>query len=157
MAPEHQPTTGCDGSAPTRDRFGARYYDSQLGRFLSPDWSPTPEAIPYADLENPHSLNLYAYVGNDPATATDPNGHFFDGGNCGYPCEVNSTAEWIQPPTFVKIALRLADFLRDAGHAGVQAHTATNAFVEQHPYLTDAAVFASAALDEGGEGLGSRL
>lgn len=55
--------------------LGARYYASQLGRFLTPDWSEDPEPIPYADLSNPQSLNLYSYVLNNPVTATDPNGH----------------------------------------------------------------------------------
>ncbi|MGH9477467.1 MAG: hypothetical protein ACRD1C_14270 [Terriglobales bacterium] len=40
------------------DSFGARYYASTLGRFMTPDWSATPEAAPYADLSNPQSLNL---------------------------------------------------------------------------------------------------
>lgn len=57
------------------DYFGARYYDSGLGRFLTPDWSATPEATPYADLSNPQSLNLYSYVLNNPMTVKDPDGH----------------------------------------------------------------------------------
>jgi RHS repeat-associated protein len=44
------------------DYFGARYYASSMGRFLSPDWSASPVGIPYGDLENPQSLNLYGYV-----------------------------------------------------------------------------------------------
>ncbi len=55
------------------DYFGARYYSSQLGRW--PDWSDSPEPVPYANLANPRSLNLYSYVLNNPATATDPDGH----------------------------------------------------------------------------------
>src|SRR6185437_776897 len=31
--------------------------------------------VPYANLENPQSLNLYSYVLNNPVTATDPDGH----------------------------------------------------------------------------------
>jgi hypothetical protein len=46
-----------------------------MGRFLSPDWSSDPEAVPYADLGNPQSLNLYGYVNNNPLRSTDPNGH----------------------------------------------------------------------------------
>ncbi|MGB6193358.1 MAG: RHS repeat-associated core domain-containing protein [Terracidiphilus sp.] len=53
------------------DYFGARYYASSMGRFLSPDWSDDPEAVPYADIGNPQSLNLYAYVNNKPLRATD--------------------------------------------------------------------------------------
>jgi len=58
------------------DSLGARYYSPQLGRFLTPDWSPTPEPVPYANLANPQSLNLYSYVLNNPVSATDPDGHW---------------------------------------------------------------------------------
>jgi RHS repeat-associated protein len=61
------------------DYFGARYYSSQHGRFMSPDWSNSPEPVPYADTANPQSLNLYAYVKNDPLIATDADGHCQDG------------------------------------------------------------------------------
>jgi len=57
------------------DYFGARYYAGVQGRFLTPDWSATPEAIPYGHFEVPQTLNLYAYVGNNPITDTDPDGH----------------------------------------------------------------------------------
>jgi hypothetical protein len=46
-----------------------------MGRFLSPDWSKTPDAVPYADLSNPQSLNLHSYVRNNPLTRTDADGH----------------------------------------------------------------------------------
>ena len=42
---------------------------------MSPDWSATPAPVPYAAFENPQSLNLYAYVGNNPVNRFDPNGH----------------------------------------------------------------------------------
>ncbi|MGD0911330.1 MAG: RHS repeat-associated core domain-containing protein [Terracidiphilus sp.] len=57
------------------DYFGARYYASSMGRFLSPDWSAKIMPVPYAKLDNPQSLNLYAYVGNNPLTRFDPDGH----------------------------------------------------------------------------------
>lgn len=57
------------------DYFGARYYQSTMGRFMSPDWSGSPEAVPYADLEKPQSLNLYAYMENNPLSGVDPDGH----------------------------------------------------------------------------------
>jgi RHS repeat-associated protein len=57
------------------DYFGARYYGAALGRFTSPDWSAKPEAVPYADLENPQTLNLYTYGHNNPLSQTDPDGH----------------------------------------------------------------------------------
>jgi len=57
------------------DNFGARFDSSVLGRFMSPDWSAKPEAVPYADLGNPQNLNLYAYVKDNPLNSTDPDGH----------------------------------------------------------------------------------
>ena len=57
------------------DYFGARYYASAMGRWLSPDWSAKIMPVPYAKLDNPQSLNLYAYVGNNPLTRFDPDGH----------------------------------------------------------------------------------
>ena len=57
------------------DGFPARYYASVQGRWLTADWSVTPEPVPYAKLADPQSLNLYAYVDNDPSNHADPDGH----------------------------------------------------------------------------------
>jgi RHS repeat-associated protein len=57
------------------DYFGARYYSSVVGRFLSPDWSAKIMPVPYAKLDDPQSLNLYAYLMNNPLTRFDANGH----------------------------------------------------------------------------------
>jgi len=57
------------------DYFEARYYSSAMGRFMSPDWSAKEEPVPYAKLDDPQSLNLYAYVLNNPLVRTDPDGH----------------------------------------------------------------------------------
>ena len=57
------------------DQFGARYYSSSLGRFMTPDWAAKPTAVPYAEFGNPQSLNLYGYVGNNPLSKADPDGH----------------------------------------------------------------------------------
>jgi RHS repeat-associated protein len=59
------------------DYFGARYYGSSMGRFMSPDWSATADPVPYARMDNPQSLNLYAYVGNDPLSLVDRDGHCY--------------------------------------------------------------------------------
>lgn len=61
------------------DDFGARYYSSNSGRFLSPDWSNVPVPIPFADLTNPQTLNLYQFVKNDPETFVDVDGHLAPG------------------------------------------------------------------------------
>ena len=65
------------------DYFKARYYQSQTGRWLLPDWSETPVPVPYATFTNPQSLNLYTYVGNNPVNAVDADGHAFQNGQDG--------------------------------------------------------------------------
>ncbi len=66
------------------DEFGARYYTSVYGRFTIPDWSAKATDVPYADFGDPQSLNLYAYVRNNPMDRIDPDGHQCDspGANC---------------------------------------------------------------------------
>jgi RHS repeat-associated protein len=61
------------------DYFGARYLSSTNGRWMSPDWSASPQAVPYASLADPQSLNLYSYVGNSPLTRRDADGHLYLG------------------------------------------------------------------------------
>jgi RHS repeat-associated protein len=56
------------------DYFGTRYFGSSMGRFLSPD-SSDPDTIPYAEFENPQTLNLYSYGHNNPLVYNDPDGH----------------------------------------------------------------------------------
>jgi len=57
------------------DYFGARYYSSATGRFLTPDWSAQAEPVPYSKLDGPQTLNLYGYAGNNPLDTLDPTGH----------------------------------------------------------------------------------
>jgi RHS repeat-associated protein len=57
------------------DDFDARYYSSAYGRFLSADWSSTPSPVPYANLTNPQTLNLYAMVSDNPESFADLDGH----------------------------------------------------------------------------------
>ncbi|MFZ0213469.1 MAG: RHS repeat-associated core domain-containing protein, partial [Candidatus Acidiferrales bacterium] len=71
------------------DDFGARYFAYlpgspyrgpgspfwRLGRWLSADWSAVPAPVPYANLTNPQTLNLYAMVSDNPETFADLDGH----------------------------------------------------------------------------------
>jgi RHS repeat-associated protein len=59
------------------DNFGARYFGggNNIGRFMTPDWASKPTAVPYATFGNPQSLNLYSYVGNNPLSHIDGDGH----------------------------------------------------------------------------------
>jgi len=52
------------------DYFGARYNASTMGRFMSPD----PLYLELHRLSDPHQLNLYSYVRNNPLSLTDPTG-----------------------------------------------------------------------------------
>jgi RHS repeat-associated protein len=63
------------------DYFGARYYGSSMGRFMSPDWSAKQEPVPSLKLDNPQTLNLYSYVQNNPLSQRDFDGHA-SGGSC---------------------------------------------------------------------------
>ncbi|MFC5401490.1 RHS repeat domain-containing protein [Cohnella soli] len=49
----------------------ARYYDPSISRFITED---TYEG----QINNPLTLNLYTYVGNNPLIYTDPTGHFWE-------------------------------------------------------------------------------
>ncbi|MGA7848343.1 MAG: RHS repeat-associated core domain-containing protein [Terriglobales bacterium] len=62
------------------DDFGARYYSWRFGRWLSSDWSAVPVAVPYANLNNPQTLNLYSMVADDPESFADLDGHAGIGG-----------------------------------------------------------------------------
>ncbi len=63
------------------DYFGARYYGSTMGRFMSPD----PIKLTDERLLNPaNTLNLYSYAANNPLKFVDPDGqdvtYFYDQG-----------------------------------------------------------------------------
>jgi RHS repeat-associated protein len=75
----HYKFTGKERDSETQlDYFGARHYSNGLARWISADWSPTPIPVPYADFNNPQSLNLYGFVGGNPASKADPDGHADD-------------------------------------------------------------------------------
>ena len=57
------------------DDFGAREYTWRFGRWLSSDWSTIAVPVPYANLYNPQTLNLYSMVADDPESFADLGGH----------------------------------------------------------------------------------
>ena len=60
------------------DYFGARYYASSMGRFMSPDYSDDDsqgEPVPFFNPSNPQTLNLFSYAHDNPFTGSDPDGH----------------------------------------------------------------------------------
>jgi RHS repeat-associated protein len=69
--------TGKEGDTESgNDYFGARYYASSMGRFMSPDPGPF-------IWRDPQTLNRYAYTHNNPLKFVDPTGMYFviDSGN----------------------------------------------------------------------------
>jgi RHS repeat-associated protein len=81
------------------DNLVHRYYASGMGRMMSPD----PVFISAARLADPQSLNLYAYVGNNPLSMTDPDGLDFylacqtsDRSGCGHVTLGNGDEIWVQ-------------------------------------------------------------
>ncbi len=72
----HYKFTGKERDSETQlDYFGARYYSNGLGRWVSADWSAIPVPVPYADLSDPQSLNLFGFVRGLPTTKVDIDGH----------------------------------------------------------------------------------
>jgi len=56
IAPTEHHFTGKERDAESgNDYFGARYYASSMGRFMSPDWSDESDPVPFAEFENPQS------------------------------------------------------------------------------------------------------
>lgn len=87
--PNHYKFTGKERDAESGlDNFGARYDASSLGRFMTPDWAAKPTTVPYAMFGDPQTLNLYAYVGNNPMSRADADGHCADHYKDGT-CKVN--------------------------------------------------------------------
>ncbi len=52
--------------------YGARYYDTEIGRFISPDTI-------VQNYSDPQTLNRYSYARNNPLIYTDPTGHWYYG------------------------------------------------------------------------------
>lgn len=72
---QHCPTGGRSNRESRNDYYRARYYASGTGRWISPDWSAKVEPVPYAKLDDPQTLNLYAYLGDNPLSGVDATGH----------------------------------------------------------------------------------
>ena len=73
--PTEQHFTGKERDAESGlDYFGARYYGSSMGRFMSPD----PVFATVDRLADPQQWNMYSYVRNNPLSLTDPTGLDFN-------------------------------------------------------------------------------
>ena len=66
---------------------------------MSPDWSEQEQAVPYSHLDNPQSLNLYIYVGNNPLSKPDLDGH-----GCPPDCGDPTVPTAVAPPSLLSSA-----------------------------------------------------
>jgi len=125
--------------------YGARWYDSSLGRFLSPD-----SIVPKPG--NPQSLNRYAYVLNNPLRYTDPTGHSpvciqfagvpYVGGFATLGCQVVQAI-----PQLIQLATNLSQFA-----ASPQGQVALQLAQQANAGLNQAASNAGNAAGSGGLG-----
>jgi RHS repeat-associated protein len=76
-ATEHHYTDKVHDFESSNDDFGARYFEDATGRWLSPDWAAGAEDVPFASFDRPQTLNLYAFVANNPLSHVDVDGHVF--------------------------------------------------------------------------------
>jgi RHS repeat-associated protein len=109
------------------DYFGARYYNSTLGRWISADWSAVPAPVPYADFADPQSLNLYSYVRNLPTTRVDADGHQF----C-IPCVEKVGEEIAESPEGKAVLDKLSWLASAAAATAASAWTASREAVETY-------------------------
>jgi hypothetical protein len=94
---------------------------------MSPDWSGADDPVPYANLENPQTLNLYAYVQNNPLSRTDPFGHATDPCN-GIPNCVSVTAD---PPPNIFVSAIILGGHHFVDQAVIKANQAWNSLAGQ--------------------------
>jgi RHS repeat-associated protein len=129
------------------DDFDARYYSSAYGRFLSADWSSTPSPVPYANLTNPQTLNLYAMVSDNPESFADLDGHFetvqTTPGTCAaggsQSCEEQEAAADKTCPECLDLAEDALQFLEDTPAGQEAEKLGSEAIAEGTALLTAAA------------------
>ncbi len=110
------------------DNFGARYYSNRFGRWLSADWSNVPVAVPYANLSNPQTLNLYSMVSDDPESFADLNGHCNATDWCGSLVGVAKGVNNLVNSAYGGIVATMKDPLSPVSAAEQFAHTGLKAY-----------------------------
>ncbi len=102
------------------DYFMARYYNSAMGRFMSPDWSAKEAPVPYAKLDNPQTLNLYAYLRDNPLGGADADGHSPGGGCTSSPNVCQKATQIVSDPKKLGTdSIKLAKSAKVSVEAGV--------------------------------------
>ena len=76
---------------------GARYYNANIGRFISQD--PFTREYPETFIADPQQLNLYSYVRNNPLRFIDPLGLWTDNGDGSFTAEAGDTLSGLQQET----------------------------------------------------------
>jgi RHS repeat-associated protein len=121
---QRDPESGAGGNSGLDD-FGARYFTSNMGRFMSPD-----EPLVDQDESNPQSWNLYSYVRDNPISNTDPsgqacvsdgNGGFRDDNSGGQTCAQASDPKNNNTPSAIVTAQADTSMLGDAKAFGLNA------------------------------------
>ncbi|MBI4188785.1 MAG: RHS repeat-associated core domain-containing protein [Chloroflexi bacterium] len=78
--------------------YGARYYDAEIGRFVSPD------SI-VQNFSNPQTLNRYSYVLNNPLKYTDPSGRIVEFENEDYVLELLEGEDGVSPGSALDVMI----------------------------------------------------
>jgi RHS repeat-associated protein len=94
--------TGHERDTPSLDYMHARYYQPDLGRFLSVDPAP---GVP----ETPRTWNRYAYVTDNPINSIDPDGKFMS--LIFFVRALPGTEEWIKKEAHLPPKTDLPDWL----------------------------------------------
>ncbi len=119
------------------DYFGARYYQSGMARWTSPDWSAEADPIPYSNLNNPQTLNLYIYGGNNPIVQSDPDGHDNGSawGQCYGNCMMGDGHEDLKAldPDGQKRVQNMSDLLSQSGQPSRLPHATDSVTVTAQP------------------------
>jgi RHS repeat-associated protein len=117
------------------DDFGARYYGSTIGRFMSPD----PESAG-SDPDDPQSWNAYAYVTGNPINSTDPDGLAPDVGACNKEndphcgkADTTVTVTVDAPPQLPTSAAKIAQTWENAGKAAQSMVDAARVWLQTKP------------------------
>ncbi|GAA4813452.1 ricin-type beta-trefoil lectin domain protein [Streptomyces ziwulingensis] len=99
---------GGDDASSGLVHLGAREYDPETGRFLSPD--------PVLDLADPVQMNGYVYCENNPVTFADPSGLASEGGTSEYGGPSASAEAWAKR----QMNTSLADIILSVGWAALK-------------------------------------
>jgi RHS repeat-associated protein len=114
--PEKYLFTGKEEDASHLYYYGARYYDPELGRFLTRD----PKS---GELTNPQSLNRYAYCLNNPLRYIDKWGLSVSSGNGDCDCIDNEEVqEWLDKLAKTDLVIKDLEDRIKAQHRNIEEH-----------------------------------